>query len=61
MTSDPIVFSNENVVFDDSKELYDPQVSDGLRVISNESVDFNDPKEFDYPRYSMTPVIDGLW
>ena len=39
MTSDPKVFSNENVVFDDSKELDDPQVSDGLKVISNESVE----------------------
>ena len=55
MTSDPIVFSNENIVFDDSKGLYDPQVSDGLKVISNESVDSNDPKEF-----NDAQVLDDL-
>ena len=55
MTSDPIVFSNENVVFGDSKELDDPQVSDGLKVISNESMDFNDPKEFHDPLVSDDP------
>ena len=38
MTSDPIVFSNENIVFDGSKELDDPQVSDGLKVIPNKKV-----------------------
>ena len=74
MTSDPIAFSNENIVFDDSKELDDPQVSDGLKVISNESMDFNDPKEFDDPKgisigsmnfdnpkvYGDTSIFDGL-
>ena len=52
MMSDPIVFSNRNIVFDDPKlmdfnhpkEFHDPQV-------------FNDPKEFDDPRYSMIPGI----
>ena len=28
-----------------------------MMIISNECMDFNDPKEFDYPRYSMIPVI----
>ena len=46
----PIVFSNENIVFDDSKESNDPQVSDGLEVILNESMDLSDPKDFDNPR-----------
>ena len=47
MMSDPIVFSDGNIVFDDSKEFVDSQVSDGLKVISNESMGFNDPKELD--------------
>ena len=45
MMSDPIVFSDGNIVFDDAKEFDDPQVSDGLiKVISNEIMDYNDPK-----------------
>ena len=36
MLSDPIVFSNGSIVFDDPKEFDDPQVSDNLEVISNE-------------------------
>ena len=52
MMYNPIVFSNRNIVFDDPKEqeLYDPQVSDGLKVISNDCMDFNDPKKFDDPQ-----------
>ena len=49
MMSDPIVFSNGTIDFDDPKEFVDPQVSDGLRVISNYCMDFNDPKNFDDP------------
>ena len=45
--SDPIVFSDGNMVFDDAKRIDDPQVSDSLKVISNGSMNFNDPKEFD--------------
>ena len=37
MMSDPIVFSDGNIVFDDAKEFDDPQVVDGLKIISNES------------------------
>ena len=44
--SNPKVYSNGNIVFDDSKEFVDSQVFDGLKVISNESMDFDDPKEF---------------
>ena len=44
------MFSNRNIVFDDPKEFYDPQVSDGLKVISNDCLDFNDPKKFDDPQ-----------
>ena len=55
MTSDQIVFSNENIVFYDSKELDDPQVSDGLKVISNESVDHNNPKECNDPQVLDDP------
>ena len=34
--SDPKVFPNGIIVFDDPKEFDDPQVSDNLEVISNE-------------------------
>ena len=42
-------------VFDDSKELDDPQVSDGLKVISNGNVDYNDPKELNDPQVLDDP------
>ena len=37
------------MVFDGSRELDDPQVPDGLKVISNESMHFNDIKELNIP------------
>ena len=43
----PKVFSNGNIVFDDSKEFDEPQVSD---VISNKSMDFNDPHLLNDPQ-----------
>ena len=42
MMSDPIIFSNENVVFDDPNETDYPQVFDGQKVIPSESMDLND-------------------
>ena len=39
------------MVFDGSRELDDPQVPDGLKVISNESMDFSDIKEFNDPHF----------
>ena len=51
--SDPIVFSDGNIVFDYSKEFDDPQVSDSLKVILNESMDLNDPEDSMIPRYSI--------
>ena len=53
MMSDPIVFSDGNIVFDDAKEFDDPQVSDSLKVILNESMDLNDPEDSMIPRYSI--------
>ena len=53
MMSDPIVFSDGNIVFDDAKEFDDPQVSDSLKVILNESLDLNDPEGSMIPRYSI--------
>ena len=45
MMSDPIVFSDGNIVFHDAKEFDDPQISDSLKVILNESMDLNDPED----------------
>ena len=42
--SDPKVFSNGNIVFDDPKDFDDLLVSDGVKVISNESMDFKDTR-----------------
>ena len=53
MMSDPIVFSDGNIVFDDAKKIDDPQVSDSLKVILNESVDLNDAVDSMIPRYSI--------
>ena len=53
MMSDPIVFSDRNIVFDDAKKIDDPQVSDSLKVILNESMDLNDPEDSMIPRYSI--------
>ena len=53
MVSDPIVFSDRNIVFDDAKNFDDPQVSDSLKVILNESVDLNDAEDSMIPRYSI--------
>ena len=53
MMSDPIVFSDGNIVFDDEKKIDDPQVSDSLKVILNESVDLNDAEDSMIPRYSI--------
>ena len=53
MMSDPIVFSDRNIVFDDAKKIDDPQVSDSLKVILNESMDLNDPEDLMIPRYSI--------
>ena len=55
MMPDPIIFSNENVVFDDPNETDDPQVFDGHKVISSESMDLNDSKEFDDPQVFADP------
>ena len=57
--SDPQVFSNEKIVFDDPKEYHDPWVSDVLTVISNEGMDSNDPKEFDDPQIFDDPISIG--
>ena len=53
MMSDPIVFSDGNIVFDDAKEFDDPHVSDSLTIIFNESMDLNDPEDSMIPRYSI--------
>ena len=53
MMSDPIVFSDRNIVFDDAKNFDDPQVSDSLKVILNESMDLNDPEDSMISRYSI--------
>ena len=53
MMSDPIVFSDGNIFFDNAKEFDDPQVSDSLKVILNESMDLNDPEDSMIPRYSI--------
>ena len=45
--SDPKLFSNGNMVFDDPKKSYYPQVDDGLKDVSNESMGFSDLREFD--------------
>ena len=71
--SDPKVFSNGNIVFDDPKEFDDPQVSDSLKVISNGGMDFNDKindktkgisiesMDFDNPNvFGDTSIFDGL-
>ena len=56
--------NTQYIVFDDSKEFYDPQVSDALKVISNESMDLNHPKEFvgrqayDCPKGISTESMD---
>ena len=55
MMSNPIVFSNRNIVFDGPKEFDDPEVCDDLKDISNESMDFNDPREFHDPQVSNDP------
>ena len=52
MMSDPIVFSDGNIVFHDAKEFDDPQISDSLKVILNE-MDLNDPEDSMIPRYSI--------
>ena len=57
--SDPQVFWNEKIVFDDPKEYHDPWVSDVLTVISNEGMDSNDPKEFDDPQIFDDPISIG--
>ena len=53
MMSDPIVFSDGNIVFDDAKEFDDPQGSDSLKVILDEDIDLNDPEDSMIPRYSI--------
>ena len=53
--SDPKVFSNGNIVFDDPAEFDDRQVCESLEVISNECVDFDYPKELNDPQVSDDP------